>query len=240
MSENIGQKIVEKIRKMLLLAADQAGTNEGDTAATLARKLMLEHGIAEVSLEVGGTQADPNVKVAFDCGANLAWRFMLIGQVALHCDVYSTRMSGTTRITFWGRESGVEVATYLFTVLSRAIIAESDAHLAKMKRNGTWDECSESFKSAWRGRFCNSAVNALGHRLTAIRKAAAVVNATGNAIVMVRRNEAESWAREEIAGTGRTLRKASMSYHHNEAGYAAGQRIPIGTALGGASRAALA
>ena len=134
-------KIVDRIRKALALAENQAGTPEGDTAAKIARQLMQKHAVEVVDLGQD-PEDDPMIEHGFEIEKRNQWRRNLAHSLAEHCEVFSLSWGGTNKMTLYGRESGVEVAEYLYSIVVRQVEQHLDDHVAKLKNSGVWGNLS--------------------------------------------------------------------------------------------------
>lgn len=110
------QKILDKIAKLLCLAADQAGTPEGETAKEMAEKLMSIHKIekSEIGTGAGDEFGSMWMKCYPDAGGAKRWPVFLAQSIA---DVFDTRIAFSQSpfaVCFIGMTGDVETCRFLF------------------------------------------------------------------------------------------------------------------------------
>jgi len=109
--------MVEKIKKLLALAADQEGKPEGDLAADLALKLMKEH-----ALELGDLEEPSEIDSRVVDGNQSHWRHALIDIVARHCQCFAIRTEG--KMLVYGYPVDLDVCLYLIDLYTAQLISE--------------------------------------------------------------------------------------------------------------------
>ena len=116
---------VDRIRKLLRVAADQEGTPEGETAARIARRMIEQQAEALSELDLDAREeADPFLRRPILLGGPAHWRCRLLTLVAEHCACIAGYRPGSGKASLYGRRSAVEVAEYLYVLLSRAMTRE--------------------------------------------------------------------------------------------------------------------
>jgi hypothetical protein len=216
------ERLIDRIRKAQALAADQAGTPEGETAARIARELMTAHAIVEAEL---GVARDTMEERVFDVGHKATWLRRLATHVAEHCECFSTYTPGTSRVQLHGRQSDVEVAIYLYETIRTQVESALERQLqdiaARAHRQGY--TLNSGRCRSYRDRFRHSATTAVAQRLVEMRRQQQATDPAGTALMSLRGSEAERWAKEH-----RHV-KASRTHVPDGvlAGYEAGQAVQI-------------
>lgn len=230
-------KILQKIQKLQRLAEDQAGLPEGEAAAEMARRLMVENDIDEVKIQ---DAADPNTKHHYNVGPHVMWRHNLLNAIASHCGVFMVRLgvdrsstdkaglySNRSMAVLFGRHSGCQVATYLYEVLARQVENAADHHIALKRASTPWLTNGDIRRT--RSGFCASAVVALATRFMEMRETERTAEPGVNALMIRRGTEAEEYAKAQMKFTS----SGKINYRYNAAGYAAGAKMPINPAVEG-------
>jgi hypothetical protein len=201
---------IDRARKLLALAADRSGTPEGETAARLARTLLLRHGRRMAGLnEAERGAVDPFARRRLALGGPEHWRRRLLSLVAGHCACVATWRADAGWLH--GRRSAVAVAEYLFVVLTRAIGEER----ARYEREGGGRPAD----------FTRSALLALEVRLRELRSGE---DLGSTALVRAHAAGVEGW----MATLGiRPRQDAPFPYAFEPEGYEAGRRLPLVGAL---------
>ena len=214
---------LERIRKLVALAGDQAGTPEGETAMRMARELMHEHSIELAQLQADERDAiDPFSRRKLDLAGRAHWRRQLLSMVALHCECIAGWSQTGNAASLYGRKSAVEIADYLFTVLLRQLTMERAAFMAGLHTR------SDDPDGIRRTRdFCQSALLALRLRFEQLRG--------------VEPEECTALVRQSARGLGDWMEKrghklapeAPFGFRYDAEGYRAGYRIPLVEAVEG-------
>ncbi|MCB9761477.1 MAG: DUF2786 domain-containing protein [Alphaproteobacteria bacterium] len=217
---------LDRIRKLFALAADQTGTPEGVAAARIARELMTRQSYDLAQLDPAAAEdADPFVRRRILLGGPAHWRCRLIAAVARHCECVAGYKPGLGRASLYGRRSTVEIAEYLYVVLSRALTRE---RVAWMMAEGSLIQEPERTRRA--NDFTQSAILALRSRMEELRRGQRDVRPQDYALVRSRAEGLDRWMEE--AGFG--LKKdPPFPFAYSEDGYRAGYRLPLVEALGG-------
>ena len=223
-------KILERIRKLLAMAADVSSPNEAAIAARRAKALMEEYNVAHGDvLAAEMTEADFERSVHGEAFYSFpGWLSTLALGVAKYCDVrvgfvYKRDPQGfrTKSLIFSGEKSDIAVCTYLYDYLNRSI-----RRLAEQHGGGR----------AERGAFRLGAVIAVVERLESMKAEETIERgqvSNAKALVLVNKKLAiidKLYGRQrERAGRGRYVDERNY-----RAGQAAGQGLAINRALGSA------
>ena len=227
-SDAMTTKILTRILKLKALAKDQAGRPEGETAAELMRKMMLDHSIEEVDLAAADREPDPNIRHDVDLGQRSRWRRYLMANVADYCELTMTHYIRSSKGSFWGRASGCVIAEHLMTVLAREIERAADAYMQTYATTPAEPGFIWESPKTVRFEFCFSAVSAVAAKLAKIKQKLADANAAGNALVVSRKADADAFMHATVTG----LRKERLPpVFHSQPGYEAGARISIDAAI---------
>ena len=216
-----------RIEKLLALAADQAGTPEGEMAARharhLARRFALE---ADQQRRRGGPDADPILERRLPLANRALWRRRLASLVAGHSGVQVAWPRQGTDVVLFGHRSALLIAEYQLAVLDREISQRREVWLEQ--RAALVPEADEEALLAEAGRFAESAVQAVAIRLRALRGEEAAQDPQGTALVLGRGPDIDAW----LAANGYRFRSAPLPDRpFHAAGYAAGHGIPLHDAL---------
>lgn len=220
-AERAARRAVERIRKLLAVAADQPGTPEGESAARIARRLMAEHDVAGRDLDPRAV--DPIGRVPLAVDGTVRWRRKLAAAVARHCECVLSWSPGQGNAYLYGRTSGIALAEYLLAVFQREVEearTRFDHDLPLMMpeadRRSRWSD------------FCGSAVLAIEIRLRGLREEEARVRPEDCVLVSRRGEELRDWLDEQGV---RFKKGAPDIFHYDPEGYAAGQRIVVHDAV---------
>lgn len=227
--------IVKKIQKLMALAKNQSGRPEGETAAKMAHKLMIAHAVTMADLTIEEQEKyDPLVRDPMEAGAGI-WRRILLGIIAEHCNCRSAYMNGA-RVKydsdnksrkakqifyFYGHQSDVEVAQYLYDICERQIAAACKKYLKEL--SSYWYDSGDRRSLA--NNFKRSAVHGLSTKLVDMRGQEKEEQGEATyALVIGRFRKVENWVDSNFTfGTGR----AYSDYNHNADGYEAGKNVDI-------------
>ena len=213
-----------RIRKLLDLARDQAGTPEGDAAARIARRLMLRHARTHAAAACAGIpDSDPIRHWQVDLGGDERWRRRLATSVARHCACIAAWRRAGSVARFFGHTSSRPIVEYLFVVLSREVERAAAQWLRDEAPALTEAETRLDSENRLRRRdFCQTAVTALGQRLEELRSVEQGDDPHGTALVLARARDVRGWMEEEGVHLARSARRP---WRHSHAGWAAGSRI---------------
>ncbi len=216
-----------RIEKLLALAADQAGTPEGEAAARAARQLARRFAVEADGLRRrGGPDQDPIEERRTPLANRARWRRRLATLVAGHwgCQVAWPRQG--TDVVFFGTRSALLVAEYQLLVLDREISARRARWLEE--RAALLPESAEEALLIEAGHFADSAVSAVATRLREQRGEERRQDPQGTALVLGRGPDVERWLTER----GYRFRSAPIAGRpFHPAGYAAGNGIALHDAL---------
>lgn len=207
---------LNRIRKLFALAADQEGTPEGDAAARVARRLLHDHDERLSALPPDQrAEADPFQRRALLLGGSEQWRCRLLGIVARHCECVASWRSALGRGSLYGRESSVEVAEYLYVLLSR------DLTRSRAMRRMQLADCSPSSRAAALNDFCQSAVLAVEVRCAELR---AEEPQACTALVRTRSRGLWNWMQDQGMGL---KKEPPFSYSFDAEGWREGHRLKL-------------
>ena len=209
----------ERLRRLMALAEDQAGTPEGEIAARLAREIMDAQKAELLNLDQAARdELDPFVRVELDLGGQAFWRRRVASLTARHCECLCSFVGAQARLS--GRRSDVQIAAYLYRVMSRAISVEQVAWLGS---NRLLDDTTAA------NDFAQSAVLALENRLREMRQAETQSPQT-TALVRADQRALRRW----LSANGVRLKSAvPFPFSYSQEGYAAGYRVPLRKAVEG-------
>jgi hypothetical protein len=217
---------LDRIRKLFALSVDQQGTPEGETAARIARELMRDRCIELAQLAPGEREeVDPFVRQRLLLGGPKHWRCRLLSVVASHCECVAGYRPGSGKGSLYGRRSAVEVAEYLFVLLSRQLTLERAVFMAQL---GPWAQDPEGVRRTL--DFTGSAVMAIEIRLKQLRDAELSEDPETFALVHSSSRGLGSWM--ERSGQGLKA-EPPFPFAYSEDGYKAGYRLPIVDGLTG-------
>lgn len=202
-----------RLRRLIALAEDQAGTPEGDLAARIAREIMEARRAEMRGLDLDTrNDRDPFTRASLDLGGKAFWRRRVASITARHCDCLCSFAEQNARLS--GRRSAVLVAEYLYRVMSRTIAVEQAAWLGQ-------HQLLDDARAA--NDFAQSAVLALENRLKNMRDKE-TLNPETTAVVRSDRDALRSWLR----GRGVRLKKeVPFPFGYSQDGYEAGYRVPL-------------
>jgi hypothetical protein len=231
------KKIIDRIRKMLAMAEDNANENEAATAAGMAARLIAKHQITNVEIQAG--RVDDSMTVDREDwvipGVNLpAW----CGSLSIHvgrfmsCSVYRLNCAG---VKFYGCEGDAEIAKEMMVYPQAAVNRLAKQYLAQ---HGGGRTAGNTFRV--------HAVRAIGERLQemkAAEEAAAArdeqangAGSEGRALVLLDQSKERALAK---AGVPFKVRRGSSRSRYNrhaaDAGREAGRRVSLNTQIRGGS-----
>lgn len=111
--------IKEKIKKLLALAAS-SNKNEAELAFAMAQKLMDEHRISEIELEISGEKLPEKIiqdNVPLLEGMIREWKLSLISVLAKfnNCKVVQFKNGRKTTVIGYGKPSDLDILRFIFT-----------------------------------------------------------------------------------------------------------------------------
>lgn len=213
-----------RIRKLLDLARDQAGTPEGEAAARIARRLMLQHARTHAAASCAGIpDSDPIRRWDLDLGGDERWRRRLATSVARHCACIAAWRRGGQVARFFGHTSAQPIVEYLFVVMSREVEQAATRWLREDAPALTQAEAEADPENLVRSRdFCQTAVTALDNRLAEMRIVERGEDPHGTALVLARGRDVRQWMEDEGVQLDPSPRRP---WRHSAAGWEAGARI---------------
>lgn len=219
-----------RIRKLLDLARDQAGTPEGDAAARIARSIMLRHARSHAAAACAGLpDSDPVRRWDLALGGTECWRRRLATSVARHCACIAAWRRGGSIAHMFGHASAQPIVEYLYDVLSREVDAALTRWLRIHAPAVTWEEAARDPEDLLRRRdFCQSAVTALDGRLEEMRTAERGRDPRGTALVTARGRNVRRWMEDAGVQLGPSPRRP---WRHSAAGWNAGAHIGVHEAV---------
>ena len=218
------KSIIEKLKKVLALAAGEAGTPEGELAAKKANDLMTKHAIKMVEIS---DESETIGKLRLEIGHS-TWKRRLLHSVAGYCNCSNYYTAASSQGALVGYGADVEVAEYLFGIISDETLRKSKAYTRRLK----W--CDKGQKRKAGNDFRLSAVEGFKDKLKALKDNAATLDQTGTAIMVNRKAEVRDWVKANLKlYSGRT----STSSEYNSAGYKCGQNATLHTGISGGTTA---
>ena len=216
-----------RIRKLLDLAHDQAGTPEGSAAARVARQMMRRHALDLLSLDPRARKSqDPVDRLSLDLGGRELWRRRLSASVGKHTNCVVAWPEDRTKAVFFGHSSDLLIGEYLYVVLSREVLRLRELQLAVLPRDAEGELTPEG-RGLLRD-YTHSAITAIEGRLNGLRDDDAQEDPRGTALIRARGDEVQQWLEER----GIRFKKAPPSpYRYHPEGYQAGHRIPLNDAV---------
>ena len=216
--------IIEKIQKVLNLAAATNGTPEGIVAAKMADKLLREHALTMAEIEdVSAPEEIDTDKFEF---GQTSWQRSLLNEVCFYCSCRSYYYRGSKTVAVVGFAHDVEVAKYLLKIVSDQILAESKLYT----RERPWMDRGE--KRAAGNSFRISAVQGVRAKFNALKRESAASDETGTALVINRTQRVDDWMDGNVKL--RSAQRATRTRHCN-AGYSAGQNVSLHQGISGSS-----
>ncbi|EOW2077615.1 DUF2786 domain-containing protein [Vibrio mimicus] len=159
------QKIIERIKKLLRLAA--RSTNEGEAANALsqAQKLMVKHGLDAHAPELSDVcQADVLSKLKANKPAAYFSGLVWLVAESFGCHVHrADSWDGKHRVVFTGHNERPEVATYVYEVLERQLLKARKEFLATLNKR-----LKRTTKTARADIFCEGWVTAVRSKVNAL------------------------------------------------------------------------
>lgn len=179
--ENVENKVLARIKKMLALGNDAAATEaERETALRMAYNLLAKYNLS-ISDVPGDTQNEAREKQEFMMSADI-WARGLCGSIGklFFCNYYFVRHgAGKDGHHFIGRQSNVVTATYMAEFVLRSIKKEA----TKRYKSPTSPE----------GRsFCVGTVNVICRRVFEMIRTAPEDSKPGTELVLVKLHDSEA------------------------------------------------
>lgn len=216
---------VDRIRKLLALAADQDGTPEGEAAARLARRFLEERSIELEGLDATERdRVDPFQRRAILLGGSAHWRCRLVSLVARHCECVAGYKPSAGKGWLYGRQSAVDIAEHLALVLLRALTVER----LHWSMRPELRELPDAALTRRLNDFTGSAISALEVRLNEQRSGER--DDAPQRFALIRRHSVglDDWMRGQGFRLGRDL---PFPHGHSTDGWVAGYRLPLRPAV---------
>lgn len=147
-------KIIDRIQKLLKLAANAGSEHEAALAAERAAELMIEHEIHEAQISLDGPNEPRTPEPIDHCHRvtdttkRVAWHMRVAGAVARSYGANAYWSGGA--VVLFGRLSAVQAAAYTSQYLMREIERVTDAEAPTRSQNITDGGYSKSFRNAFR------------------------------------------------------------------------------------------
>lgn len=161
------EKILDKITKLLALAADKANENEAISAALKAQELMAKYNIELADVQ-DKTAINNIVETTYTPKANChyvrKWRYMLSKIIAKNfcCKTYSINRDA---IVFYGYEKDAQIAVEVFKFLFETGNKLANRYYLKCKKEG----CNtKGVLNTYLVGFCDGIKEVLGKQCTAL------------------------------------------------------------------------
>lgn len=215
MNNVVDTKIIDRVRKLLALAADGSGASENEAAiaAQRAADLMAEHGLAMAVVTASGGEGERRVQEAAG-QAFFNYQNELMAHIAkvcfCHVSVKTTRIQHNSADAEWqtrkvregfeliGRESAVATARVMFEYLDatiRRLTKEAKPEVPKWYRRGMAERLGERLTEQHEQRLREQREEAeRRNRETAARASHPSAAPSGNALVPVLADYAETEA----------------------------------------------
>jgi hypothetical protein len=223
--------VIERVQKLLALSKS-SNVNEAANAAAAANKLIDQYRLSEADLSVEQQASDPMVEddgYIYETGKVTQWKASLVRSLAAHYGVahyndnHFPEGRKVSRFKLIGRTNDIQIVRYMFTWLSLECQRLADSQAKGLGR---------VFVSS----YCEGFVQGVAIQLRASRQEVKQT-ATTSAIIKLDARLQES--QDFMYGIHTNLRK-TKSYSHAQrdslafaAGQQQGQRVHLGSALGG-------
>lgn len=143
----------DKIRKLLIQAADQEGTPEGDAFQSKAMELLARYGLTD--FDVRPDHEDGEEMICRDQETPKYYvreNQVLLRSIGSALGVYVVRYSGRNMVKVAGTRKNLERVDMLFTLLSNQMLAGSKRLSAKMGERFTTQQLRRSYCHAYATR----------------------------------------------------------------------------------------
>lgn len=224
------EKVLERIKNALKLQ-ESSNSNEVGNAARMVAKLMQQYGISEEDVKNSEEDIEKISETFVTTKKHNFWA-TLGRYVADFCNcrsVYSRKYiegKRTKIVKFFGHESDLLIAEYLFTFCVRYV----EQQYTKAKKEfiaPDWYQSGD--KTRWSNEFRYNCVAGIGSKLKEIKQSSFEENPQAGLVLQSRGKLVDQWVNTNL--TIRTV--GSTGYHHNAGGYSAGQSINIRSAVNG-------
>ena len=142
----MSEKVLDRIRKLLRLAADKGATQEeAESALLMAQRLMVEHGLNESQVEEAPTPEEMKIEegVAEDIGRTESWRGRLGSVIAdnFRCKSFWRQMRTAKPIrsllVFLGHAGDVAIAKEVYQCATEVALREAGSYCRSRGRTGS-------------------------------------------------------------------------------------------------------
>lgn len=173
-----------RIRKLINLAEDQAGTPEGESAALQARRLIERSGLDQSQIDAVDLDPEPVQREVIIAVSPRPWALLLGQAVCEYFECFATNMVSDPAVQVWyGRASRLILARNLFDLLQ----GEIERRAKRFLRTTTGDR--------QRGqRFRATAADWLKFRLREMMRSEKAADGQAFGLVVARRDEARAVA----------------------------------------------
>ena len=234
----IDRSVLERIKKLLDLADKNPNENEAASAYAQAQKLLSRHKLdaAQVELLTGVPQTSEPI---FNCSVPLysgkrviQWKCDLSASIAKlnDCKMYIGNTREGIQFRLIGRQSDIDIVSYLFESIVAQIEMASASALAR--GNGHGKTFTNNFKHA----ATNEVIRRLMEAKNEVQTEFAKTNGTA-AMVLVnsRMDEVEQWQKKNLPLGKRVVQGFRKDFDGWQQGKAAGQKVSLNPGLGGSS-----
>jgi hypothetical protein len=167
----MSEKIIEKIKKALALAANNPSEEEAKSAALKAQELMAKYGIAQADIDdITEQEIEKIEEVQVNVGAAKAWKFYLADVIArnFRCRTF---FYGRRIVVFYGYSTDAQIAAETFKFLFAIGHKLADREMRKTLRwyhsKGLSAQVAGIYNSFTAG-FCNGIAEVLDKQCTAL------------------------------------------------------------------------
>lgn len=146
------EKLVEKVRKLLALAADTPNQAESETALAIARRIMLEHGIEEASVAAAKPREWTRDTVwegerrglESDQVLSLLSEYFFVRVIVRRYFIDKKKSTRPKMVELFGRPEHVAIAKYVYVFLTRAFRRLWELRVQRLRDRGwKWLEKSQ-------------------------------------------------------------------------------------------------
>lgn len=232
-------EIAARVRKARALGADRCGSWEGIRATAVANQLVTLYGMNDYRVRIESRLLDRMVDRWIVIANKDMWRRSLAHEIARAFDVCSLGSAHRTRgirMHFFGRQSDVAQAEYLFALTQQRIEAACERHLDALRSKRVLRDAGAARSE--RTSFCDSAVLAFHKRLRKLAASDAAEERTRSAEAVERARAfafAEHQKRGISWGSGR-----ARTIRANAAGHRLGESLELTRGVGGEPQKRLA
>lgn len=239
---NDRDKMLDKLRKLFALG-NSPNQHEAEAALRKASEIMQEYQISHADIdmrEMGGIERGEEVIVANAGGSrHFVWVLgnasaKLFDGAAIHCGV-----DGEMRMQFVGTRQDIPAMKMMFEHLWKSWLSIADADLRREKQRVKditigefyWSPASTMKYKHGHGVGFAHAINTRVDQIVALRRKEVSKTVTGRDLVVVKGQQLQNWMDRNTTKKGGG--SSGGSHAGRNAGYAAGERIPLGGAVGG-------